>query len=132
SLSGIVSESGTADDGQPIDTAGAGDHVFVVEATDAAGNTTQVSHAYTVLSAAQAAETLATQADLVVSHKGTRKSLSAKLNRIVDSLERGKSNAARGQLGAFINKVEDQRGETIADADADALIAYVQLILDAM
>ena len=39
---------GTVVDGSPIDTSALGDHLFTVTATDVAGNTSEVTHAYTV------------------------------------------------------------------------------------
>lgn len=130
-LSGIDSANGNVASGQPIDTAGAGGHSFEVVATDIAGNTSEVSHNYTVFSAAQASESLMTQVDAVVSHDGIRNSLRSKLDAVLQSLAEGNRSAARGQLGAFINEVEDLRGEEISVADADSLIAYAQLILGA-
>ena len=49
SLSGIDSESGTAATGSPIDTSTQGLNTFTVTATDLAGNTTMVTHSYSVL-----------------------------------------------------------------------------------
>ena len=48
-LSGIASESGTVEPGSPIDTSTQGLHSFSVTATDLADNTSNVSHAYSVL-----------------------------------------------------------------------------------
>ena len=36
------------DSGSPLDTSTTGQHAFVVDAADTAGNTAQASHAYTV------------------------------------------------------------------------------------
>jgi hypothetical protein len=52
--SGIATCAGTVAAGQPIDTATPGAKSFVVTATDLAGNVTQVSVAYTVISLNQA------------------------------------------------------------------------------
>ena len=49
SLSGIDSESGTLATGSPIDTGPQGPNTFTVTATDLAGNTTMVTHSYSVL-----------------------------------------------------------------------------------
>jgi hypothetical protein len=46
--SGLQSCTGTVDDGAPLETSTAGDHVFTVVARDAEGNETTVSHTYTV------------------------------------------------------------------------------------
>jgi len=64
--------------------------------------------------------------------KGIENSLSAKLRNAARSVCRGNVKAATGQLGAFINEVEAQRGKKIAEADADRLIAAAQAILDAL
>jgi hypothetical protein len=46
--SGLASCDGTVPDGQPIDTGSPGAHEFTVTATDNAGNTSSVTHSYTV------------------------------------------------------------------------------------
>jgi hypothetical protein len=46
--SGIVSCAGDVPDGEEIDTSTVGEHSFTVTATDGAGNTTVVTHTYTV------------------------------------------------------------------------------------
>ena len=46
--SGIASCVGTVDDGEAVDTSTLGDHDFTVTASDVAGNTTAVTHTYTV------------------------------------------------------------------------------------
>lgn len=47
-LSGVASCEGTVDDGDDIDTASVGEHDFVVETTDIAGNTATLAHTYEV------------------------------------------------------------------------------------
>jgi hypothetical protein len=59
-------------------------------------------------------------------------SLKSKLEAALASLERGNENSARGQLNAFINQVEAQRGKKISDAAADALISAAQAVLDGL
>ena len=49
SLSGIESESGTIAAGSPIDTSTQGLNTFTVTATDLAGNSTMVTHSYSVV-----------------------------------------------------------------------------------
>lgn len=56
-------------------------------------------------------------------------SLMSQLRAAMASLERGNFNSARGQLGAFINHVEAQRGKKISEAAAADLIAQAQAIL---
>lgn len=48
-LSGVASESGTVDKNEAIDTSSIGLKPFVVTATDNAGNSTTVTHSYTVV-----------------------------------------------------------------------------------
>ena len=62
--------------------------------------------------------------------KGIEKSLTSKLDNALDSLERGRANAAKNQLEAFIHEVEALRGKKLTDDEADALIEAVQCIID--
>ena len=65
--------------------------------------------------------------------QGVENSLNAKLNAAYKKLTDGNDKndvAAINELGAFINAVEAQRGKKIAEADADALIAPAQAIID--
>jgi hypothetical protein len=65
--------------------------------------------------------------------KVTQNSLLKKLYGAQEKLEDRNDNndvAARNMLGAFINKVEAQRGKRIRVADADALIAAALEIID--
>jgi hypothetical protein len=57
-------------------------------------------------------------------------SLKAKLEAALASLSRGNENSARGQLNAFINHVEAQRGKKISDSAADALIEGAEDVVD--
>lgn len=83
-----------------------------------------------VLAPQEAIEQLILQViDLDLPH-GIENSLVSKLDAAINSLDRGRENAAKNQLNAFINQVEDQRGSKISEEDADALIAAVQLVID--
>lgn len=62
--------------------------------------------------------------------KGIEKSLASQLDTALDSLERGRDNAAKKQLEAFIYTVEALRGKKPADEQANALIIAVQCIID--
>lgn len=65
--------------------------------------------------------------------KGITNSLDAKLDSALNALEDLNSNndvAAVNSLQAFINAVQGQRGQHIPEADADALIASAQAIID--
>lgn len=59
----------------------------------------------------------------VVSEAGVAGSLCAKLNAAKASRARGDDHAFAGQIGAFVNEVDAQRGKAISDADATRLIA---------
>ena len=61
--------------------------------------------------------------------QGTKNSLLAKLNSAKSSLQKGNTQAAEGQLNAFINEVSAQKGKKIPVADADRLIAEAQAII---
>ncbi len=65
--------------------------------------------------------------------QGVENSLDAKLEavaRALDDLNAHNDAAAIGSLQAFIGQVEAQRGKTIPEEDADALIAAAQVIID--
>jgi hypothetical protein len=62
--------------------------------------------------------------------EGSENSLLAKLNAALESLDNGDDQEAMNILNAFINAVEAQRGKKLTDAQATALIAAAQEILD--
>ena len=74
--------------------------------------------------------------DLVIQlnlQSGIANSLDSKLDTVLRALEDLNANndiAAINALYAFMNAVEAQRGNKISDADADALIAAAQAIID--
>jgi hypothetical protein len=53
-----------------------------------------------------------------------KNSLASKVENALKSLDKGRENAAIGQLEAFINQGEAQRGKKISDETADLLISY--------
>lgn len=66
-------------------------------------------------------------------HMGISNSLDAKLDsalRALEDLHANNDAAAVNSLQAFLNEVAAQRGTKIAEADADALIAATQAIID--
>lgn len=68
-------------------------------------------------------------------HHGIANALDSKLDNVLQALEDMNSNndaAMIGVLNAFINSVEAQSGKKIPEADADALIADAQAIIDSM
>ncbi|MBI2907891.1 MAG: hypothetical protein HYX92_09570 [Chloroflexi bacterium] len=64
-----------------------------------------------------------------ISNAGVASSLVSKIDAARAAMERANINAARGQLQAFINQVEAQRGKSITGAAADQLIADAQWII---
>jgi hypothetical protein len=60
--------------------------------------------------------------------QGTERSLLAQLGAVGASLERGDTDAACGQLGAFINHANAQRGKQLSDEQAADLIALASEI----
>lgn len=72
-------------------------------------------------------------AKLVVSFNldaGTANSLTVKLQAAESAVNRGDLNTAVNNLQAFIHEVEAQRGKKLTAAQADALIAQAQALLD--
>ena len=64
---------------------------------------------------------------------GIENSLDTKLDaalKAIEDLNENNDVAAVNSLGAFINAVQAQRGNKIPEADADALIAAAQQIID--
>lgn len=59
---------------------------------------------------------------------GIARSLIAKLSAAAAAFDRGQTNAAGNQLGAFQNEVRAQSGKTIPKATADFLVAAAQSI----
>lgn len=59
-------------------------------------------------------------------------SLASKLEAALDSLNSDRENAATGQLNAFINQIEAQRGKKLTNEQADTLIATAQWILSSI
>jgi len=60
---------------------------------------------------------------------GIENSLVSKLENAIKSFEKGNYNAAIGQINAFINEVEAQRGKKIPSTQADELIDMAQAII---
>jgi hypothetical protein len=124
---------GTVDDEQPFDTSTTGTKNFVVTATDLAGNTTEVTHSYTVLSPEEATEALIEdieEHDLVP--RGATTSLVSQLKDAIGLLQEGNTDEAVVMLNDFINHVSAQRGKKLTEEVADALIAMALLILGSL
>jgi probable HAF family extracellular repeat protein len=60
---------------------------------------------------------------------GLTHALTAKLEAALASWQRGGSNAAVNQIGAFIHEVNAKRGNALTDAQADTLIRMAEIIV---
>lgn len=108
-----------------------GTYVFRLVVNDGAANSAPASVTITVTPppvAAQIQSLIVQVRSLGLPH-GTENSLLAKLNAALASVNRGDIGSAEGQLGAFMNEVNAQRGKKISEQDADALIAAAQAII---
>jgi hypothetical protein len=111
----------------------AGTYVFSLVVNDGAANSAPASVTITVVPStqpvAQQIQSLIVQVESLGLPHGTENSLLAKLNAALASVNRGDSESARGQLGAFINEVSAQSGKKIPAQQAAALIAAAGQIL---
>jgi len=64
----------------------------------------------------------------MVENPGIANALCAKLDAAAASEAHGNANAKAGQIGAFINQVNAQRGKAISDADATRLIELAEAL----
>ncbi|MHA2225828.1 MAG: PKD domain-containing protein [Candidatus Hodarchaeales archaeon] len=60
--------------------------------------------------------------------EGTKLSLTSKLENVINMMEEGLTQAAANQLRAFINHIEAQRGKSLTDTEADALLAAAEFL----
>jgi hypothetical protein len=97
---------------------------------DGVFNAANGSSTLTVLSVSQATTNLEDQVDAAGLAQGLRNALDSRLQAAIDSLDRGNEAAAVNQLQAFENQVRAQRGKKIDAAQADALIAYAEGIIN--
>ena len=72
------------------------------------------------------ADALCSLVATMVEKEGIANALCAKLEAAAASDARGNANAKAGQIGAFINQVNAQRGKAISDADATRLVALAE------
>lgn len=133
-LSGPVVTLTGANTATPSFTASApGSYVFTLVVNDGAADSAPDSVTIMVTggggSIAAQIQNLINQVESLGLPKGQENSLEAKLRSALASVQRGNENSASGQLGAFINEVQAQRGKKIPSADADALIASAQQII---
>ena len=118
-LSGLDSET-CADVSGPASAFPLGTNTFSSTATDLAGNTGAGSTTFTVV------VTLTSLCDLTrqfADDADIAQSLCVKLEAAQRSEERGNLRARTGQLGAFANEVEAQRGKAFTPDEAELLLA---------
>lgn len=77
-----------------------------------------------------AVQELVTDVETLGIPHGIENGLLAKLQAALRAIDEGRDGAAINQLEAFIHQVEAKRGSQFTDAEADALIATAQAILD--
>ena len=80
----------------------------------------------------QAIENLIYDIEALELARGIENSLVRTLEAAISSLDRGQTNAAANQLGAFINQVNALKGKKLRDAEASALIEKIQAIIDSL
>lgn len=102
----------------------------VVDNDGATGTDTAI---VTVQTPTEATQDLADAVEKLDLPEETEDSLTDKLEAAIDSLNRGRDNAAMNQLWAFINQVEAlRRSGRLTVEEADALIAIAQRIIDSI
>ena len=100
--------------------------IIVPPETDSDGNSGEVDGSEII----EAIEDLIENIQEMNLPEGIENSLVSKLENAIQSVYRGRHNAASNQLEAFINEVEAQRGKKITEEQADELIADAQSIID--
>ena len=99
---------------------------------DPDADSTEYTRSVSVVTAEQATTALGTAVGGATLPNDVRKGLSDKLTSAAQAIARGNITAACGQLDAFVNQVQAQRGKTIAPATADAWIASAMQIRGAI
>ncbi|HWI20654.1 MAG TPA: DNA/RNA non-specific endonuclease [Vicinamibacterales bacterium] len=132
--SGIGSCTGTVANGASIDTASAGAKSFVVSATDATGNTTSVTVNYSVLTAVESLEGIASDLRAIIA-ASTRAPLTARANNALRKVEDAiaelsetppDTHHARISIGQAMQQIEGLRNQGLLPAStANALLAQL-------
>jgi hypothetical protein len=105
-----------------------GEYNVTLTVTDDDGASDSVIVTIKVVTTEEATEDLITDIEVMNLPDGTENSFTSKLANALKSIENDRPSA-KGQLEAFINEVEAQRGKELTIAEADALIAAAKLIL---
>lgn len=103
-----------------------GANTINARAVDQAGNTSAASATFTVMATYNSMET--TVSTFLASDPGVATSLNRVLRAARDAEARGNTSAEQGQIRAFINKVEAQRGKKLTGEQADALIRFARAL----
>lgn len=131
-LSGFSSASGTSASRSPVDTSVAGEHEFVVQAFDIAGNLAEVTHDYVVLSPADSIgdieDTIAALVDSRVLKPKQAKGLLGPLDNAIRSYGKDKIDATCSQLDDFVAGVNAKTPNPIDQQTADELVQAAEEI----
>lgn len=123
-LSGLAAQSCGA-----LDTSTAGSKSVTCTATDNAGNTNSASASYAVLTPAEQINNLTTTINgFNLSPAGIANSFNSKLQAATQALGANNTNAACGNMNAFINEVNAQSGKKLTTAQAGQLLASANQI----
>ncbi|MFC2156874.1 PKD domain-containing protein [Acidobacteriota bacterium] len=136
----VVSYEWEFGDGSPVETGPLVLHYYsetgtfsaVLTVADDKGAVSSDKTSITVISATQAAAVLVGLVNDLGLNSGLENSLNTKLTGSVDSIAKGKNNAAINKLNAFINQVNAQRGKKISAQDADRLIDLAKRIISSI
>jgi PKD repeat protein len=109
--------------------AAAGTFTVTLTVKDDDGDSGSVTTTVTVLSPQGAADDIITDVEDLNLPDGTENSFVSKLENAIKSLANDRPSA-EGQLQAFINEVEAQRGKDLTNEQANALIAAAKWIID--
>lgn len=133
----VITLDGTSvSDGDDIDLLDLelGDHLLTVRAEDNAGNAAETSVTFTVEATLESltatVERLSEEGG--ITDAGITRSLLRELRAVQASVDAGRLEAARGQIGAFIKEVEAQRGKHITESAADLLVTDAKVVLDGL
>jgi hypothetical protein len=109
-----------------------GVHTLVVSASDNAGNSAQASVTFNIVVTIDSLIDATQRACSMgwISKKGTCQSLLAKLRVAKASLGRGQTQAARGQLNAFLNELRAQKGKSVNQSAYDLLKTDANYLLN--
>jgi len=109
--------------------AAAGDYNVTLTVTDDDGATGSDTATVTVLSSADAIESLIDMIEELGLPEDLASGLAGRLAGVISALEKDKDNVAINKLEAFINYVEARTGKNIDEGDADALIEMAERII---